>query len=78
MSERRKVEDAGGVECFLRAADGEPGEQDLTCDKLVPHRSVVDAVQCVTQVVGGGPATVMVWAGLDLDSAAAAAASFRI
>jgi hypothetical protein len=28
VSERCEVEDACGVECFLRAADGEPGEQD--------------------------------------------------
>ena len=28
VPERCEVESAGGVECFLRAADGEPGEQD--------------------------------------------------
>ena len=28
MSESREVDGAGGVECFSRAADGQPGEQD--------------------------------------------------
>src|SRR6266705_4817407 len=28
VSESREVDGAGGVECFLRAADGQPGEQD--------------------------------------------------
>ena len=28
MSESCEVDGAGGVECFLRAADGQPGEQD--------------------------------------------------
>jgi hypothetical protein len=28
VSERCEVEDARGVKCFLRAADGEPGKQD--------------------------------------------------
>ena len=28
VSESCEVDGAGGVECFLRAADGPPGEQD--------------------------------------------------
>ena len=28
VSESCEVDGAGGVECFLRAADGQPGEQD--------------------------------------------------